>query len=116
MNKTGKLEQQVKKQLDDSIEDLDPAITRRLQQARYSAIEKASTNKGWAFYQQAKYAMFAIAIVAVTLLYNVNVNDSAQTTLAMESDIEMLTSNESLDLMQDLEFMQWLAESNQDVS
>jgi hypothetical protein len=60
--------------------------------------------------------MFAIAIVAVTLLYNVNVNDSAQTTLAMESDIEMLTSNESLDLMQDLEFMQWLAESNQDVS
>ena len=35
------------------------------------------------------------------------------TEVAMEADIEMLTSSEGLELMEDLEFIQWLAESEE---
>lgn len=31
----------------------------------------------------------------------------------MEADVEMLTANKSLDLIEDFEFMQWLAESEE---
>ena len=116
MIKTDKMAQQVKQQLDASLEDLNPQVTRRLQQARYAAIEKAGSKKLWNFYPQAKYAMFALLVLTISIVFNVDKNVPVETTLAMESEIEMLTSNESLELLQDLEFMQWLAESKQHVS
>lgn len=116
MSKIENIEQKAKQQLDESLHDLSPDITRRLQQARYAAIEKASQKNIWSFLPEVKYAMFAIAIVSVSIFLKVNDNDSALTTLAMESDIEMLTSNESLELLEDLEFIQWLAENEKYVS
>lgn len=104
---------QVKKILDKSVDELSPDITRRLQLARYAALEKAKPRSIWSFYPQAATAVFAIAVVSISLWFNVQNTDFNETTLAMDSDIEMLTANESLDLLEDLEFMQWLVESEE---
>ena len=50
MNKSEQLEIKAKSLLDESLDDLDPAIARRLQQARYSALEKAKPRSFWSFY------------------------------------------------------------------
>lgn len=111
MSKTDNFEQTAKKQLDESLHDLSPEVARRLQQARYTALESVTRKKAWSFYPQAKYAMFALVVVTVSFFINVNEQDSTLATVAMESDIEMLTSNESFELLEDLEFIQWLAET-----
>jgi hypothetical protein len=116
MSKTENIEQKAKKQLDESLHDLSPDIIRRLQQARYAALEKATQKNIWSAFPQVKYAMIALAIVSVSIFFNIKDNNPDLSTLAMESDIEMLTSNESLDLLEDLEFMQWLAETEKNVS
>lgn len=113
MNKPDEFEKKAKNLLDQGLDDLSPEIDRRLQQARYAALEKAKPRSVWSFYSQALTATFAVAVISVTLLFNFNQDKLNQTELAMESDIEVLTANESLDLMEDLEFMQWLAESEE---
>ena len=113
MNKPGEFEKKAKSLLDESLDDLDPAITRRLQQARYAALEKAKPRSTWSFYPQAISAVFVITIISAGLYFNYDDNALNNTELALESDIEMLTVNESLDLIDDLEFMQWLAESEE---
>lgn len=113
MNKSEEFEKKAKAVLDESLDDLSPDICRRLQQARYAALEKAKPRSFWSFYPQAISVMFAVTIISVSLLFNFDENEINNTELAMEADIEMLTANESLDLMEDLEFMQWLAESEE---
>lgn len=113
MNKPENIEKKAKSLLDESLSELPPAITRRLQQARYAALEKAKPRSIWSFYPQAITAMFAVSIISASLFFGLNEDKLINTELAMESDIEMLTSNESLDLMEDLEFMQWLVESEE---
>lgn len=113
MNKSDEFEKKAKSLLDEGLDDLDPAITRRLQQARYAALEKAKPRSIWSFYPQAISAMFAVTIISASLYFNYDNNTLNNTELAMEVDIEMLTANESLDLIEDFEFMQWLAESEE---
>ena len=113
MNKSEEFEKKAKVLLDQSLDDLSPDITRRLQQARYAALEKAKPRSIWSFYPQAVTVMFAIAVISVSLLFNFDNNQLNKTELAMEADIEMLTASESLDLMEDLEFMQWLVETEE---
>ncbi len=113
MNKPEKFEVKVKSLLDEGLDDLDPAITRRLQQARYAALEKAKPRSLWVFYPQAISAVLAVTIISASLYFNYDSNALNNTELAMEADVEMLTANESLDLIEDFEFMQWLAESEE---
>ena len=110
MNRSEKTEEKIKSLLDQSVDDLSPDVTRRLQQARYAALEKAKPRSIWSYYPQAATAIFAVAVISVSILFNFDTNQLNKTELAMEADIEMLTVNESLDLMEDLEFMQWLVE------
>lgn len=113
MNKPDKFENKTRSLLDESIIDISPDIARRLQQARYAALEQVKPRSIWSFYPQALAAMIAVAVVSASLFFNFDENVLNNTELAMETDIEMLTANESLDLMEDLEFMQWLAESEE---
>lgn len=113
MNNSDKFENKAKRMLDESLDDLSPDITRRLQQARYEALEKAKPSSSWSFYPRAISAVFAVAVISVTLMFSFDENKLNHTELAMEEDIEVLTANESLDLMEDLEFMLWLAESEE---
>lgn len=113
MNKPDEFEQKAKSLLDDGVEDLHPDIQRKLQQARYAALEKAGSRAGWNYLPQALAATFAIAVVSLSLLFNFNENELSHTELAMESDFEVLMASDGLDLMEELEFMQWLAESDE---
>lgn len=113
MSKPEQFEKNVKSLLDESLDDLEPSIARRLQQARYAAVDKATSRSIWSFFPQAVSAVFAVTIISATLYFNFDDNALNNTELAMEADIEMLTANESLDLIEDLEFMQWLVESEE---
>ena len=113
MNDPENIEQHAKKVLDESVNDLSPDITRRLQQARYAAIEKAKARSVWSFYPQAITTLFAVAVVSMSLWFSMGEPDMTEIALTMETEIEMLTSNETLELMEDLEFIQWLAESQE---
>ncbi len=113
MNKPEEFEIKAKSLLNESLDDLEPAITRRLQQARYAALEKDKPRPIRAFYPQAISAMFAVTIISASLYFYYDSNALNNTELAMEADIEMLMANESLDLIEDFEFMQWLAESEE---
>lgn len=113
MNKSDKFEDKAKSLLDESVDDLSPDISRRLQQARYAALEKAQPRSFWSFYPQTIAAMFVVAVISASLILNFNEDKLINTDLAMEADIEMLTASEGLDLLEDLEFMQWLAESEE---
>lgn len=113
MNKPENFEVKAKSLLDESLDDISPDVAHRLQQARYAALEKAKPHSIWSFYPQAIAAMFAIAVISASLFFNFDENVLNNTELAMETDIEMLTTNEGLDLMEDLEFIQWLAESEE---
>ena len=112
-NKSEEFEKKAKVLLDESLDDLSPEITRRLQQARYAALETAKPRSFWSFYPQAATAVFAVAVISVSLLVNFDGHKLNNTELAMEADMEMLIANESLDLLEDLEFMQWLMESEE---
>ena len=113
MNKPENFENKAKSLLDESLDDLSPDIARRLQQARYAALEQAKPRSILSFYPQAVAAMLVVAVVSASLLFNFDDNVLNNTELAMETDMEMLITNESLDLLEDLEFMQWLAESEE---
>ena len=113
MNKPDDFETKAKSLLDESLDELSPDISRRLQQARYAALEKAKPRSVWSFYPQAISAVFVVAIISTSLLFNFNQDTLNNTDLVMETDIEMLTANEGLELMEDLEFMQWLVETEE---
>ena len=113
MKKPGNFEQNNKSLLDESIDDISPDIAHRLQQARYAALEKAKPRSIWSYYPQAIAATLLVSVISASLLFNFDDNVLNNTEIAMEADIEMLTSSESLELMEDLEFMQWLAESEE---
>ena len=84
MSKSDKFEKKARILLDESIEELSPEITRRLQQARYAAIEKAElqSTSSWSFFPQAATAVFAIVVVSVSVFFNFNEIESASRSLS----------------------------------
>lgn len=113
MNENEKFEKNAKVYLDETLEDLTPEISRRLQQARYAALESVDKPASlWSFYPQAATAILAVAIISLSLFLNVENNVAVDSVIAMdnETEIEMLSSNDSLELMEDLEFIEWLVE------
>lgn len=62
MNKPEEFEIKAKSLLDESLDDLDPVISRCLQQAHYAAIEKAKPRSVWSFYPQAISAVLRLLL------------------------------------------------------
>ena len=99
--------------LDDSLHDISPDVARRLQQARYAALEKAQPRTLWGFFPKTVTAFFAVSIISVSLFFNFNQGDTTETILATGIEMEMLSSNDNFELMEDLEFIEWLAETEE---
>ena len=112
MSNENKFEDRVNTLLDQSVDDLDQNISRKLQLARYAAIEKAGKRSAWTLIPKPVAAVFAIVAISLTVFFNVSRMTTMETIASMESDIEMLTANESIDFIEDLEFIEWLAESD----
>lgn len=113
MSELDEFAKKAKAHLDESLDELSPEITRRLQQARYAALEKAKPHSLWQLFPQVAAAVFAISVISISLSFYFNQSEVADTVLAMETEMEMLTSNDNLELMEELEFIQWLVESEE---
>jgi len=103
--------QQSRQQLDDSIEHLDMATLSRLNQARQSALIRSQKmpllSRHWL--PASVTAALSIAIIGGWLFTNNPApHNMAQTTQL--DDLELITSNTDLELLQDLEFVHWLLE------
>lgn len=91
-----------------SEQSLSPEVLQRLQQARNRAVEAAGHRSGqsrhyWAW--AGGFASIALAVVITIQLGNQGLQET------MLEDMTMLAAEEELELYQDLDFYDWLAES-----
>ena len=108
MQDDSKLNNRIRTTLDASVDNLDPDVSRRLQQARHAALETAAKPR-MPFWQPA--GAFALASI---LLLSVFVWPDRQNMPepAALADLELITADDSLQLYEDLDFYQWLLESD----
>ena len=111
MNEPGKNEQfadRARELFDDSVERLDAATLSRLNQGRQRALAELETRKPlgqWLRWAPAA-GIAAAAVVAVMIMNTPGTKVTDEPITA--SDFEMLLEDESLELLEDLEFYSWL--------
>ena len=103
--------------LDQDIEDLDGATRSRLRQIRHTALEKAGTGRPtwWQRFRMPAAALVTASLIAAFSFLQMRKSDELQTVKTIE-DVEILASNEQLDLYEDFDFYAWLAEEQQNAS
>jgi len=97
------LEGQINQELDNSIENLSPEVRRQLNQARISAIEKKSNSPIYWKTASAFSLVFALVVGWQLLEPPIPIDDTPFADVLQE-DLEMLD---------DLEFVYWMAEEQQ---
>jgi hypothetical protein len=106
MNKTDEqLAQQAKDAFDRSVEGLDAATLSRLNRGRQAALaELESPSRQWLRW------MPATGVAAATLLVMMTYRGPAEIDAinAPASDLDILFSEESIEMLEDLEFYSWL--------
>ncbi|MGI9330158.1 MAG: hypothetical protein ACR2QB_05525 [Gammaproteobacteria bacterium] len=97
--------------LRDSAEELDGPARSRLNQARHSALQEIRPRSWWLGAPAlAGLATAAVAIIAVSLwLPATQAPQPLVPEGIQETDLELLMAEESLDMLEDLEFYTWLA-------
>lgn len=106
MQDESKLKQKIRTALNTSVDNLDPEISRRLQQARHAALAKIEKPR-MPFWQPAgAFALASILLLAVFVLPD---RDHTAEITAL-ADLEFIATD-SLQLYEELEFYQWLLEN-----
>jgi len=109
----------IREELDRSCDSLDGHTQSRLNSIRHAAIEHGQKNPG-----KALLAPFGGLVTACVLVLLVTVYYPGQPelsppeipgTVSPIEDLDILTSNESLDFFENLEFYQWLEENESSV-
>jgi len=103
------LAEQAKALFDDSVEQLDAATLSRLNQGRQQALQEIrDTGSGgeWARWVPAG-GVAAAAVVAVVVWQGMPVEHSAPAA-GTATDFEIMLSEDSLDMLEDLEFYSWM--------
>lgn len=100
---------QAKRVLDHSMEDLDPTITRRLQRARQSVLNRRSSPIWWVGWVSSA-VVASIVVLAVTLWVRQPAPEH-HAAVPLE-DFELVTSVENVELAEDLDFYHWLADDD----
>lgn len=108
MQDDSKLKNRIRNMLDASLEDLDPDVCRRLQQARHTALE-TSTKAHMPFWQPAGALLLVSVMLLIIFIWPERQNLPEPVTLA---DVELMTADDSLQLYEDLDFYQWLLEND----
>lgn len=108
MKKEDRLIQDVKDHLDQSIEDLDPGIVSKITRARYTVLEK----------QKSKWITWGIPITGIAstaalilIAFNLFFSQNLQIKTEQLEMVEILSSEQNLELFENLEFYAWLAEN-----
>lgn len=101
---------QLRKGMQQGEDELSPQVLQRLQKARNKAVASAAEQAGQRHYWgwAAGFASLLFVVIFSWQLSTQIVNES------MLEDMAMLTADEELELYQDLDFYDWLSESEQD--
>lgn len=94
---------EVKQRLDDHVNDMDPLTAARLQAARKAALQGKS-RRTIGRLPVTGFATAAVMLLAIALWYQGNSAPSAQ----FNEDWELLASGDELELIEELEFYNWL--------
>jgi hypothetical protein len=109
------LQDRAKALFDDSVEKLDAATLSRLNQSRQRALQEvhvAPSAGRWARWAPAG-GLAVAAVIAVTVWQGRPVDDVAPAADSA-ADFEILLSEDSLDMLEDLEFFSWIDSANLD--
>ena len=100
-------EHKVKHVLDESVEDLDAHTLSRLKQARHRALDSASIHHrpAWLLPTGGFAVAASVAVLTVILWHGKPVD---QDMMQGFEDLELLSSGESLEFYEDLDFYTWL--------
>ncbi|GJM17712.1 MAG: hypothetical protein DHS20C13_30390 [Thermodesulfobacteriota bacterium] len=104
-----KLTGHIKQTLDDSVESLDGNTLYMIRQIRAHAIDKAigkavPQKNNWTVIMTGALATACVMIFAVMIL----LKSPASNQLIPLDDLDLISSSESLELYEDLEFYEWL--------
>lgn len=98
---------QAKKHFDESVENLDAATRSRLNQGRQAALAAVSTaGNPWGKWAPA-FGVAAAAVVAV-VIWTGNPATEPFTPPTANADIEILLTEDSFEMLEDLEFYSWI--------
>ena len=96
-----------KQQFDESVERLDGETQSRLNRARQAALAELDTGRS-TWVQWAPPAGVAAATVLTVILWTSNPVTEDMVTPAVASDMEILLTGDSLEMLEDLEFYSWI--------
>jgi hypothetical protein len=101
---------QIKHQLDESCESIDYSTQLKLKQARQAALSqtgvKTSPKRFWQIFRVP--ALATAAAIALVTFVSVRFHYQEDTESLIFQDLELLAVEEDLELIQELEFYQWL--------
>lgn len=107
----GEFEQRIRAKLDADLETLDPVIAQRLQRARRQALS-AARPASTPFWQPAiGFAVAALLVLTVAIRPGMQPETPSPAAL---TDLELIAADDSLQLFEELDFYEWLAESDLD--
>lgn len=96
----------IRKQLDQSCENLEGETLSKLNRVRHAALERGRKRKQWLG------PLVGLATAASVALVSINLWNGGNTAsvpgMDIVEDIELLSSNEDLEFYENLEFYQWL--------
>lgn len=95
----------VQAELEQSVQEIDAATQSKLTQIRYQALDKTPVKK------RNLYGLPVAAMLSACLVLAIVVNLPEQQTDQNETmidDLDLITNSESLELLEDLEFYEWL--------
>ncbi len=106
----------IRQQLDQSCNALDGHTLSRLNRIRHAALERKQARASRMLLPFGGFVTASVLVLSVTLFGPGAATDTdVQASDSPLEDIEILTSSDSLDLYEDYEFYQWLAENDSPV-
>jgi len=99
------LAEQAKRAFDESVDGLDAATLSRLNRSRHAALAASATpGREWLRWMPATGVAAAVLLVMITL----RGPGEADVIGAPTADLDILLSEESIEMLEDLEFYSWL--------
>jgi hypothetical protein len=105
----------IRQRLDRSCNALDGQTLSRLNRIRHAALERKQARGARMLLPFGGFVTACVLVVSVTLFRPGAVSDALPDSASPLEDIEILSSSDSLDLYEDYEFYQWLAENDSPV-
>lgn len=109
MTNDNKLINDIKETLDESVDSLDANILSRIRQVRAQAVEK-SGNQSVNWFGVVAGGLATASVMALAIIIVTQTSDTSSN-LPVD-DIELISSSDSLELYEDLEFYEWLEDED----